>query len=89
MGLRNMHIPRFEASLKPSKKITISAEWLGFWLANTNDFLYPESGSGRSQNGYGRNPSYSAHAGQEIDLLVDWRATAWGQVRAGYGHFFR
>jgi hypothetical protein len=88
MGLRNMHIPKIEASFKPAKKVTVSAEWLGFWLANTADFFYPESGSGRSQNGYGRNPNYSAHAGQEIDLLVDWRAAAWGQIRAGYGHFF-
>ena len=88
MGLRNMHIYRIEASLKPSRKVAVSTAWLGFWLANTADFFYPESSPGRSQNGYGRNPSYGAHVGQEMDLLVDWSAAAWGQVRAGYGHFF-
>ena len=33
-------------------------------------------------------PAISSHVGQEFDLLVDWRPTAWGQVRAGYGRFF-
>lgn len=88
MGVRNMHIPRFEASLNPSKKVTVSAELLGFWLANTADYLYPESGTGRSQNGYGRHPSFGSHVGQEMDLLLDWRTATWGLVRAGYGHFF-
>ena len=88
LGLRNMHISRLEGSLKPAKNVTVSAELLGFWLADTADFLYPESGVGRNQNGYGRHPGYSSHVGQEFDLLVDWRPVAWGQVRAGYGRFF-
>ena len=70
------------------KNVTVSAELLGFWLADTADFLYPESGAGRSQNGYGRHPGYSSHVGQEFDLLVDWRPVAWGQVRIGFGRFF-
>jgi hypothetical protein len=48
----------------------------------------PESGSGRSQNGYGLNRGYSSYVGQELDLLVDWRPVTWGQARIGYGHFF-
>lgn len=88
MGLRNMHIPKIEGSFNPSRKVTVTAAWLGFWLADTADFLYPESGVGRNQNGYGRNPGFGSRVGQEIDLLVDWRTTSWGQVRAGYGHFF-
>jgi hypothetical protein len=88
VGLRNMYIPKIEGSLKPAKKITVSAEWLGFWLVDTADFLYPESGIGRNQNGYGRHPGYSSYVGQEFDVLVDWRPVAWGQVRTGYGRFF-
>jgi len=88
LGLRNMHIPRIEGSFRPAKNVTMSAEWLGFWLANRADFLYPESGAGRSQNGYGRHPAYSSHAGREFDLLVDWKMAAWTQMRLGYGHFF-
>ncbi len=88
MGLRNMHIPRLEASFKPHADATIALEWLGFWLADTADFFYPESGPGRNQNGYGRNPAFSSYVGQELDLLVDWRMAPWGLLRAGYGHFF-
>jgi hypothetical protein len=88
MGLRNMHISKIEGSIRPAKKVSISAEWLGFWLADTADFLYPESGSGRNQNGYGRHPGYPSHVGQEFDFLVDWRPVAWGQLRGGYGRFF-
>jgi hypothetical protein len=88
MGLRNMHIPRIEGSLTPARNVTVSAELLGFWLVDTKDFIYPESGSGRNQNGYGRKTGLSSHAGNEFDLLVDWRPIAWGQVRAGYGRFF-
>ncbi len=88
MGLRNMHIAKIEVSMKPAKKVSVSAEWLGFWLADTADFLYPESGSGRNQNGYGRHPGYSSHVGRELDFLVDWRPVPWGLLRTGYGRFF-
>jgi hypothetical protein len=88
LGLRNMHIPRIEGSFKPVKNVTLSAELLGFWLANTADFLYPESGTGRNQNGYGQHTGYSSHAGREFDLLMDWKIAAWTQMRLGYGHFF-
>jgi len=87
-GQRNMHIPRVGGSFKPVKDVTVSLEWLGFYLADTADFLYPESGAGRSQNGYGRNPAFSSFVGNELDLLVNWRVASWGQVQAGYGHFF-
>jgi hypothetical protein len=87
-GLRNMHIPRLGGSLKPAKDVTVSLEWLGFWLADTADFLYPESAPGRNQNGYARNPGFSSYVGNELDLLVNWRVASWGQVQTGYGHFF-
>jgi hypothetical protein len=87
-GLRNMHIPRLNGSLKPAKDVTVTVEWLGFWMADTADFLYPETGAGRNQNGYGRNPGFDSYVGNELDLLVNWRVAVWGQLQAGYGHFF-
>jgi len=87
-GLRNMHIPRLNGSIKPLKDVTVSLEWLGFWQADNADFIYPESGAGRNQNGYARNIGSSSYVGNEIDLLVNWRIAAWGQLQAGYGHFF-
>ena len=87
-GLRNMHIPRLSGSIKPAKDLTVSLEWLGFWMADRADFLYPESGAGRSQNGYGRNSGFDSYVGNELDLLVNWRVASWGQLQAGHGHFF-
>jgi hypothetical protein len=88
LGLRNMHIPRLEASFKPMASVSVSAAWLGFWLADTADFFYPESGAGRNENGYGLNSGFNSWVGQEFDLMLEWHAAAWGRVRAGYGRFF-
>lgn len=87
-GLRNMHIPRAGVSISPLTNVSFSVEWLGFWLAQTTDFLYPESGPGRSRNGYGRNPGFNSQVGNEIDLLLSWQPAKWGQLQTGYGHFF-
>jgi hypothetical protein len=87
-GLRNMHIPRVGASFKPVKDLTVSLDWLGFWLVDTADFLYPEAGAGRNQNGYGRNPGFSSYVGNELDFVVNWRVASWAQLQGGYGHFF-
>ena len=87
-GSRNMHIPRLSGSIKPAQDMTVTLDWLGFWMADTADFLYPEAGAGRSQNGYGRNPGFSSAVGHELDLVLNWRAASWGQLQAGYGHFF-
>jgi hypothetical protein len=88
LGTRNLHIPRFGGMIKPRADLTITLEWLGFWLDETADFLYPEVGAGRNQNGYGRNAGFNAFVGNEIDLIFNWRAASWSQLQAGYGHFF-
>lgn len=87
-SMRNMHIPRLGASFKPAKDLTVSLDWLGFWMADTADFLYPEAGGGRNQNGYGRHPGFDSYVGNEIELQANWQVAPWGQVQAGYGHFF-
>lgn len=87
-GLRNTHSPRLSASVKPLKNLTVSADYLGFWLADTHDFLYPESGAGRSANGYGRNPQFSSFVGSEIDVYASYAFRPWANFQVGYGHFF-
>ena len=32
--------------------------------------------------------SLSDYVGNEVDLVANWRVTAWGNLQAGYGHFF-
>jgi hypothetical protein len=85
---RNMHIPRTSVSMKPIKNLTVTAEWLGFWMAETADFLFPEVGGGRAGNGYGRHPGFNSYVGNELDLNANWKVAPWGSLMAGYGHFF-
>lgn len=87
VGLRNTNNPRVSLSIKPAKKLTVSLDYLLYWLADTNDFFYPESGPGRSANGYGRNSSFDSFVGSELDLLVRYSPTPWSDLQVGYGHF--
>jgi hypothetical protein len=87
-GPRNMHIPRVGGSLQPIKDVTVTLECLGFWIADTADFLYPESGPGRNQNGYGRNAGFNSYVGTEVDFVTTWRIANWGLLQGGYGHLF-
>jgi hypothetical protein len=87
-GLRNTHNPGVSLSVKPSKQLSLRADYLMFWLADTHDFLYPESGPGRSANGYGRNPTFHSFIGSELDVLASYAPVAWAELQCGYGHFF-
>ncbi len=87
-GARNMHIPKLTFSVKPVKGLTLAADFLTFILTDTHDFFYPESGSGRSGNGYGINPGNGSSAGSEIDLYANYAVTKWSNLQVGYGHFF-
>jgi len=87
-GARNMHIPKLSLTAKPAKNFTVGVDYLWFILADPNDYLYPESGSGRSGNGYGIHPGYDAYVGSELDLVGTYTFKNWGVLQAGYGHFF-
>jgi Alginate export len=88
IGLRNLSSPHISLSAKPTKNLTLSTEYLLFWLANTHDSFYPESGSARKGNGYGKNPDYSSYVGSEIDFLAKYAITPWSELQVGYAHFF-
>ncbi|MEI7732909.1 MAG: alginate export family protein [Verrucomicrobiota bacterium] len=85
---RNLHIPRLGASLKPLKNLTLSSEYLLFWMVDTHDSLYPEASSGRSVNGYGKHPDFHTFVGSELDIVASYAATSFCDVQLGYGHFF-
>ncbi|MES2708443.1 MAG: alginate export family protein [Verrucomicrobiota bacterium] len=88
VGLRNLSSPRLSLTMKPTAKLSVSVDYLLFWLADTADSFYPESGGARSQNGYGRHPEYDSFAGSEIDVVAKYAATSWAEIQLGYGHFF-
>lgn len=88
VGWRNLHDVRVSLSAKPHKKLAVNLDYHLFWLANTHDAFYPQSGSARSGNGYGLVPGYSSFVGSELDLDVTYAITPWAGLRAGAGHFF-
>ena len=89
-GLRNTHHPGVNLGFKPANGLSVRLNFLMFWLADDRDFLYPESGSGRNANGYGRNPQFDSYVGSEIDMIVSYQPPhlRWTEFQLGYGHFF-
>jgi hypothetical protein len=87
-GARNMHIPKISFSVKPQKNITLAADCLAFMLATTDDYFYPEAGSGRKSNGYGIHSEYSSYVGTELDLYATYKINSWSSFELGYGHLF-
>lgn len=87
-GLRNTSTPRLSASLKPFKGLTLSADYLLFWLADTHDSLYPETAAARSRNGYGIHSGFDSYAGSELDVVASYAVKTYADLQVGYGHFF-
>lgn len=88
IGPRNIHNPRLNLSAKPHPKWTVTLDYHLFWLADTDDFFYPEAGPGRNRNGYGRNPGFDSFVGHELDLDLTYAFKPWAILRTGYAHFF-
>lgn len=88
VGLRNLSSPSLSLSAKPCAKLTLTADYLLYWLADGRDSFYPESGPARSQNGYGKHPEFNSYVGSEIDLVAKYSLTPQVDLAVGYGHFF-
>ena len=94
VGWKNVHNPRFMASIKPHKKVQVTLDYHLFWLYDTQDSFYAEAGARRGGTGatggagYGINPKFDSFLGSEINLDVTYSPTPYAIVRGGYGHFF-
>lgn len=86
---QNMHDVRLNASTKPIKNLTFTADLHLFWLAETSDYFYSINGQPRRTGGYGIRPANGNFAGTELDLVVSYKVSTFGLLQAGYGHFFR
>lgn len=62
--------------IRPHREISIEGHLLPFFLSETGDFFYTQSGGARQSNGYGRHPEYDHLAGLEYDFWLDWKP-AW------------
>lgn len=85
---QNIHNARLATSLKPFPKLTLTADYHAFWLADARDSFYQVSGAPRNAGGYGVNPSSGSYVGSEIDCIATYSIKPYGAVQAGYGHFF-
>jgi len=88
VGLRNVHNPTLNLSLKPAKAWKVGLDYHLFWLANDRDLFYPQTAAGRAANGYGRNTQFSKFVGSEMDLVIGYAPKPWLSIEAAYGHFF-
>jgi hypothetical protein len=87
-GLRNISSPRLQASLKPHKRVGLTADYHVIWLADNRDFFYSESAAARTLNGYGRNTQFGGFIGSELDLVAAVNLPCGTDLQVGYGHFF-
>jgi hypothetical protein len=85
VGWKNIHHVRGGLELKPSAKLSTSASYHSWWLANTHDGLYSVSGAlvARVANG-----SAGRHVGQEIDVQATYPLSPHLQIAPGFSHIF-
>jgi alginate export protein len=86
---QNLHDVRLNASARPVKNLTVTADYHLFWLAETADYFYSVSGLPRTTGGYGRQRANDSFAGSELDLVASYKVGTLGVLQVGYGHFFR
>lgn len=85
---QNIHNVRFTASAKPVKKLTLTADYHLFWLADTQDYFYGANGAARKTGGYGLKPANDNFVGSELDLIATYAVKPYATAQVGYGHFF-
>ena len=82
---KNIHHVRAGVELKPSPKVSVTANYHSSWLANVNDGLYNAGGAVIA-----RAPAGSAgkHVGQELDAQAVFAVSGQVQLAGGYAHIF-
>lgn len=85
VGWRNIKDLRTGAEAKPLRKLTISATFHDFWLADARDALYASTGAVVAKSLAG---TAGTHIGEELDAQGFYQINKALQVGAGYGHLF-
>ncbi|MBI2929791.1 MAG: alginate export family protein [Verrucomicrobia bacterium] len=94
LSLQNIHNVRLTSSIKPVPRLTLTADYHLFWLADTQDNLYTVAGARRggigttTGTGYGINPGYDSFVGSEVDFIATFALKPWATIQGGYAHFF-
>jgi len=85
VSLQNINAYRFTADIKPSKKLTLQADYWVFYLDETTDAAY---NAGRGQLRAAKPGATSGLLGSEIDLLVKYGLNKNVSLLGGVSHFF-
>lgn len=88
LGPRNVHVAKSSFGLKPVPDLSLTADYMLFWMADTHDYFYPESSAARTANGYGIHPDYHSFLGSELDLVAIYKYKTYAEFQTGIGHFF-
>lgn len=94
VSLQNIHNLRATSAIKPLPRLTVSADYHSFFLADTHDNFYTAGGARRGGiaatpgTGYGINPNYDSYVGSEVDFVASYNITPQATFEGGYGHFF-
>lgn len=88
VSAQNIHSARLSAAIKPVNKLTVTADYHAFWLADNHDFFYQANLAPRTTGGYGTKPGAGNFVGSEVDLVGTYAFKPYAIAQAGYGHFF-
>jgi hypothetical protein len=84
IGRQNLAAARLTASVKPTPKWLVRADYHAFWRSEEDDAVYNAAG-GVLRADSGSNERF---VGTELDLMVRWTIDRHWELEAGWGHFF-
>ncbi len=84
-SLQNIHNIGLNVSAQPTKKLKLTADYHGFWLAETNDQWYRANGVATVRT---PQPGASSAVGTELDLSFTYKFNPNFALHGGYSRFF-
>lgn len=85
-GWQNIRAWRAGGTITPHRRWTVTAQYLDFWAASTNDAVYSTSGGAIV---HGTVPSsVGSHLGQEGDVYTWYELNGHLNIGGGYGRFY-
>lgn len=87
MGWRNTLSYMLGADIQPLDNLRLEARYYFFFLDDTRDFFYNQTGPGRVGGGYGANERFSKFIGNESNLRIVYNVKKWLRLEAVFGYF--
>ncbi len=87
ISLQNLNDYRYQFSFKPHKKWKVQTDLHMIYLDSPKDSWYTV-GRGVARTAGAGAGDMSAHVGNEIDLILDYKVNDYAAMHFGYSHFF-